>query len=141
MNSNTILTDEQALDTAFELFTELASDNLSESEMTLFNTYFNQTGFVELYDVDPALFDEIDFEADVDDEVEELLIDEKHHENHSEASQKINYDNFVEVHIGAIIPDTFAEKQVLFAKVLLSLNPTNKSSHIQWLSDLAENQQ
>lgn len=119
-----LMTDDEAMDVAFTLFNELASDNLNENEINLFNQYFNDTGFIELFDVDAESLEQIDFEL---------------HDNSVEEDDKVkSIDDFtntlVEVVIGA--RPTTLNQTLLFAKIILSLNPNNKSIHIQWMSDL-----
>ncbi|SES79483.1 DUF440 family protein [Thorsellia anophelis] len=114
------LTDEQALDIAFELFSELASDNLNPDEMSLYNTHFSSTGFIELYDFEPSTLDEI-------------ALDPNEHETTIKVDEKSG-DQFVEILIGARPSPNQAE--LLFAKIVLNLKKEDKHSHIQWMSDL-----
>lgn len=114
------LTDEQALDIAFELFTELASDNLNPQEMALYNHHFQATGFIELYDFEPAT-------------LEDIALDPSEHEN-TIMVDDVAGNQFVEVLIGAR-PNPEGEP-LLFAKIVLNLKKEDKHSHIQWMSDL-----
>ncbi|MFC0180417.1 DUF440 family protein [Thorsellia kenyensis] len=118
-----ILNDDSALDLAFELFMTLASDNLSEHEMALFNQYFNEYGFIELFDLEESTLDNLDTSMDFTSE------------NDLDTEGNVSFSSsLAEVIIGANPPNS--KHSVLFAKVILSLDSEKQFSHIQWMSDL-----
>ncbi len=95
----------QLLDTAMELFLELASDNLPADEIARFNALYNEQGLmaeVELGD---------DWEADV--------------------GFVANEEEYAEVWIGLV--NEAEEFTHLFARLLLSRSDEEKFCHIEWL--------
>ncbi|WP_167386748.1 HI1450 family dsDNA-mimic protein [Aeromonas cavernicola] len=96
---------EALLDTALELFMELASDNLPEHEITLFNDAFNSRGL--LAETEPSE----EWEADV--------------------GFAVNDADYAEVWVGLGNPQQ--EYEHLFARMLLSRRIDEKFCHIEWL--------
>lgn len=96
---------EELLDTALELFMELASDNLPEQEIVRFNQEFNDRGL--LAETDPA----DDWAADVGFEVSDA--------------------DYAEIWVG--LCNEQEEYEHLFARMLLSRRVDEKFCHIEWL--------
>jgi hypothetical protein len=96
---------EELLDTALELFMELASDNLPEQEIALFNQAFNDRGL--LAETDPA----DDWEADVGFAVSDA--------------------EYAEIWVG--LGNAEQDYEHLFARMLLSRRVDEKFCHIEWL--------
>ncbi len=96
---------EELLDTALELFMELASDNLPEQEIALFNQAFNDRGL--LAETDPA----DDWEADV--------------------GFAVSDTEYAEIWVG--LGNAEQEYEHLFARMLLSRRVDEKFCHIEWL--------
>ncbi|MBL0605629.1 YciU family protein [Aeromonas caviae] len=96
---------EELLDTALELFMELASDNLPEQEIVRFNQEFNDRGL--LAETDPA----DDWAADVGFEVSDA--------------------DYAEIWVG--LGNEQEEYEHLFARMLLSRRIDEKFCHIEWL--------
>ena len=96
---------EELLDTALELFMELASDNLPEQEIARFNQEFNDRGL--LAETDPA----DDWEADV--------------------GFAVSDTDYAEIWVG--LGNEEQEYEPLFARMLLSRRVDEKFCHIEWL--------
>ena len=96
---------EELLDTALELFMELASDNLPEQEIALFNQAFNDRGLLAETDPDD------DWEADVGFAVSDA--------------------EYAEIWVG--LGNAEQEYEHLFARMLLSRRVDEKLCHIEWL--------
>ena len=95
------------LNTALELFMELASDNLPEHEIALFNQAYNDRGL--LAEAEPG----DDWDADVGFEVTDA--------------------DYAEIWIG--LENSEQEVEHLFARMLIARAVDEKFCHIEWLPD------
>ncbi|MFG0833490.1 HI1450 family dsDNA-mimic protein [Aeromonas bivalvium] len=98
---------ETLLNTALELFMELASDNLPEHEITLFNQAFNERGL--LAETEPG----DDWDGDVGFEVTDA--------------------DYAEIWVG--LENSEQEVEHLFARMLIARAVDEKFCHIEWLPD------
>lgn len=102
------MSEEDALDAAYDIFLELAPDNLSPADILLFNLQFEESGAAEVVDISTEFWDAyINF-----------TIDE---------------NAFSEVIIGLV--DEEDNISDIFARVLISRNKENKFCHIIWKED------
>ncbi len=104
MEPNALLSVDELLDHAYEIFLELAADNLSQEQIALFNAEFEQRG--ALGDSPP----EEDWAEYLD-----VELDPARH---------------VEVCVGLL--DEQEEFDTLFARLLMSRDPEERSCQIQW---------
>lgn len=98
------------LNTGFEIFLELASDNLDEKNIALFNQQFEQNGILELYDPNEDWLDYVEGET-----LDSLI------------------NNNVEVNIGLVNNENTLS--TIFARLLLPLDHDDKTCHIIWAED------
>lgn len=99
-----LLSVDELLDHAYDIFLELAADNLSEAQIALYNAEFEQRG---------ALGDSVP-ESDWEEYIDFELDPARH----------------VEICIGLL--DEQEEFDTLFARVLMSRDPEERSCQIQW---------
>lgn len=104
MASPELMTTDALVDQAYELFLELASDNLDEQTLNLFNEQFAEHG--GLGDCDP--------ESDWEDEIQ----------------QAINPDEWIEVRVGLLNDEQ--DFSYLFARMLINKDPEIHECHILW---------
>ncbi|MFT8210084.1 MAG: HI1450 family dsDNA-mimic protein [Symbiopectobacterium sp.] len=105
MDLNNRLTEDETLEQAYDIFLELASDNLDPADIILFNLQFEEHGGAELFD--PA-----------EDWQEHVDVD-------------LNPDFFAEVVIGLAEKDGNPITDV-FARILICREKDNKMCHILW---------
>ncbi len=98
------LTDEQLLDLTYEIFLEMAPENLTEQDIVLFNTNFAEHGEIALFDTATNWEEEIG-----------VLIDP---------------NQFAEVWIG--LTDAEGKMRHLFAKCLINYDQSKPDFHIIW---------
>lgn len=106
--ANVTLSEEDALDAAYDIFLELAPDNLSPADILLFNLQFEESGAAEVVDISAEFWN--------------------HYINFT-----IDDNEFCEVIIGLV--DEQDNISDIFARVLISRNTTNKFCHIIWKED------
>ncbi|EHL9519107.1 YciU family protein [Salmonella enterica subsp. enterica serovar Typhimurium] len=105
MDLNNRLTEDETLEQAYDIFLELAADNLDPADIILFNLQFEERGGAELFDPAEDWQEHIDFD--------------------------LNPDFFAEVVIG--LADTGdGEINDIFARVLLCREKDHKLCHILW---------
>lgn len=105
MDLNNRLTEDETLEQAYDIFLELAADNLDPADIILFNLQFEERGGAELFDPAEDWQEHIDFD--------------------------LNPDFFAEVVIG--LADTEdGEINDIFARVLLCREKDHKLCHILW---------
>ncbi|WP_392565725.1 HI1450 family dsDNA-mimic protein [Utexia brackfieldae] len=106
-NTDNLMTDDEVIDTAYDIFLELALDNLDQTDAILFNLQFEEIGAAELYVPEPLFWQDHVTEIDLD-----------------------NDEEFAEVVIGL----TGESEQIndIFARILLSRDKSNKLCHILW---------
>ena len=99
------LTEDETLEQAYDIFLELAVDNLDPADVILFNLQFEERGGAELFDPAPDWEEHVDFD--------------------------LNPDFFAEVVIGLADEDG-GEINDIFARVLLCREKDHKLCHILW---------
>ena len=105
MDLDNRLTEDEALDQAYDIFLELAVDNLDPADVILCNLQFEERGAAELFDPAEDWKDHVDFD--------------------------LNPDFFVEVVIG--LTDGESEDITdVFARVLICREKDHKLCHILW---------
>ncbi|WP_127960061.1 HI1450 family dsDNA-mimic protein [Serratia microhaemolytica] len=105
MDLNNRLTDDETLEQAYDIFLELAGDNLDPADILLFNLQFEQRGGAELYDASEEWQQHVDYPVDA--------------------------DFFAEVVIGLAPNESEAINEV-FARILICRERDNKLCHILW---------
>ncbi|MFC3031899.1 HI1450 family dsDNA-mimic protein [Pseudoalteromonas fenneropenaei] len=93
---------EEITDQAYEIFLELAPDNLSEADIELFNEYREEAGFIEDSEADESWAEFVSFE--------------------------IEPEAFVQVLVGLELDG----KDMLFAKILISRDMDAPFCHLVW---------
>lgn len=101
---NNRLDEDEALDQAYDIFLELAVDNLDPADIILFNLQFEERGAAELLDPSDEWLEHVDFD--------------------------LNPDFFAEVIIG--LTNEQDEIDDIFARVLICREKNNKFCHILW---------
>ncbi|MDC0609701.1 HI1450 family dsDNA-mimic protein [Vibrio sp.] len=102
------LTYDEAIDAAYDIFLEMAPDNLEPVDVILFTAQFDDRGAAELVDIGNDWAEQTGFEVD-----QEL---------------------FAEIRIGLVNEENDVLDDI-FARMLISLDPDNKSCHILWKRD------
>ncbi|MGV3344242.1 HI1450 family dsDNA-mimic protein [Enterobacteriaceae bacterium LUAb1] len=105
MDLNNRLTDDETLEQAYDIFLELAGDNLDPADIILFNLQFEERGGAELFDPAEEWQEYVDFDLDP--------------------------DFFAEVVIGLGENDNAPITDV-FARILLCREKQHKFCHILW---------
>lgn len=95
---------DQLMDQAYELFLELAADNLDEATIALFNRDFPEHG--GLGDCEP--------EADWEEEIQ----------------AEVKPEEWLEVRVGLLNAEE--EFEYLFARMLINRDPESQECHILW---------
>ncbi|BEH72706.1 dsDNA-mimic protein [Edwardsiella tarda] len=107
MDLNNRLSEEETLDQAYDIFLELAADNLDPADVLLFNLQFEQRGAAELFDPAEDWQEHVDFD--------------------------LNPDFFAEVVIGLTNGDAESDAiEDVFARVLICREKDHKLCHILW---------
>lgn len=101
---NNRINEDEALDQAYDIFLELAPDNLDPADIILFNLQFEDNGAAELLDPSDEWLEHVDFD--------------------------LNPDYFSEVIIG--LTNEADEIDDIFARVLICREKDNKFCHIIW---------
>ncbi|SQI39921.1 dsDNA-mimic protein [Leminorella richardii] len=101
---NNRLDDDETLDQAYDIFLELAPDNLDPADVLLFNLQFEERGAAELHDPSEEWLEHVDFD--------------------------LNPDFFAEVIIG--LTNEQDEVDDIFARVLICREKSHKLCHILW---------
>lgn len=101
---NNRLTEDEALEQAYDIFLELAIDNLDPADVLLFNLQFEERGAAEVVDAANDWLEQVDFDLDP--------------------------DYFTEVVIGLINPQD--EIDDIFARLLICREKDHKFCHIFW---------
>lgn len=66
MDLNNRLTEDEALEQAYDIFLELAADNLDPADILLFNLQFEERGGAELFDPAEDWSEHVDFDLNPD---------------------------------------------------------------------------
>ncbi|TKI08148.1 HI1450 family dsDNA-mimic protein [Martelella alba] len=105
MDGEDRLTDDDIIEQAYDIFLELAPDNLDPADVLLFKFQFEQRGAAELFDPSERWRGQVDL--------------------------PVNPNDFAEVVIGLAEQDGMPVDDV-FARMLLSRDRTAKICHILW---------
>ncbi len=105
---NTLLDLDSIIDTAYDIFLEMAPDNLEAADVILFTAQFEERGAAELVETSRDWEQHVGFE--VDDET------------------------YAEVRIGLVNENDDVLDDV-FARLLISRDPEHKFCHILWKRD------
>ena len=105
MDLNNRLTEDETLEQAYDIFLELATENLDPADVLLFNLQFEERGGAELYDSAEDWNEHVDLD--------------------------LNPDFFAEVVIGLADADGEPINDV-FARVLICREKDHKFCHILW---------
>lgn len=104
LNAENDWNDDELIDNAYDIFLELASDNLDPADIILFNLQFEDRGAAELVDVATDWGSEMGIQA--------------------------SNDLYAEVVIGLVNEQD--EIDDVFARILLNRSKDMKECHIQW---------
>ncbi|MDW6003815.1 HI1450 family dsDNA-mimic protein [Vibrio mangrovi] len=99
---------DDAIDTAYDIFLEMAPDNLEPADIILFTTQFDDRGAAELVDVADDWAGQVGFDVDK--------------------------ETYAEVHIGLVNEENDTLDDI-FARMLISRDPQQKFCHIFWKRD------
>ncbi|SHF07211.1 HI1450 family dsDNA-mimic protein [Vibrio gazogenes] len=105
---NELISYDDAIDTAYDIFLEMAPDNLEPADIILFTAQFDDRGAAELVDVKDDWSDQVGFEVDK--------------------------ETYAEVNIGLVNEENDTLDDV-FARMLISRDPEHKFCHIFWKRD------
>ncbi len=99
---------DDAIEAAYDIFLEMAPDNLEPADVILFTAQFDDRGAAEVVEVGDDWEEQVGF--DVDKEI------------------------YAEVRIG-LVNEANDELDDVFARMLISLDPDNKACHMMWKRD------
>ncbi len=104
MSATELLTLDEAIDNAYDIFLELASDNLAPEDMLILGGNFEDTGAADVVEVADDWVEHVGFGVDK--------------------------DTYAEVLIGLVNEDD--ELDQIYARLLISREKDNKFCHILW---------
>lgn len=107
-NNDELMSYDDVIDTAYDIFLEMAPDNLEPADVIIFTAQFEERGAAELVETGDDWQAEVGFE--VDKEV------------------------YAEVRIG-LVNETSDELDDVFARMLVSRDPEHKFCHMFWKRD------
>ncbi len=99
---------DDAIEAAYDIFLEMAPDNLEPADVILFTAQFDDRGAAELVEVGDDWEEQVGFEVDK--------------------------ETYAEVRIG-LVNEANDELDDVFARMLISLDPDNKACHMMWKRD------
>ncbi len=99
---------DDAIEAAYDIFLEMAPDNLEPADVILFTAQFDDRGAAELVEVGDDWEEQVGFQVDK--------------------------EIYAEVRIG-LVNETNDELDDVFARMLISLDPDNKACHMMWKRD------
>ncbi|WP_319925124.1 HI1450 family dsDNA-mimic protein [Xenorhabdus littoralis] len=105
LDLNNRMTQDEALEKAYDIFLEQALSNLDPADSLLFNLQFEERGGAELLELSEVWFEHVDFD--------------------------LNPDFFSEVIIGLAESD-YAEIDDIFARILICREKSHPICHIIW---------
>lgn len=108
MDTPNLISYDDVIDAAYDIFLEMASDNLEQADVLLFTLQFDDRGAAELVETKDDWAEHVGF--DVDKEV------------------------YAEVRIG-LVNEESDELDDVFARLLVSRDPEHKFCHILWKRD------
>jgi hypothetical protein len=103
-----LLSYDETIETAYDIFLEMAADNLEPADVLIFTAQFDDRGAAELVEVADDWSSEVGFDVD-----------------------KTTY---AEIHIGLVNEESDALDDI-FARMLVSRDPSQKFCHIFWKRD------
>ena len=106
MDKDNLLDNDELIDTAYDIFLELATDNLAADDILLFNGQFEERGAADMIAVMEDWQQHVDFDLAADKE------------------------DYAEVRIGLV--NEFDELDDIYARVLISRIRDKKFCHILW---------
>jgi uncharacterized protein YciU (UPF0263 family) len=101
---------DDVIDTAYDIFLEMAPDNLEAADVIIFTAQFEERGAAELVETGDDWQKQPEIDFDIDKEV------------------------YAEVRIGLVNEDS-DELDEVFARLLISRDPEHKFCHIFWKRD------
>ncbi len=99
---------DDAIEAAYDIFLEMAPDNLEPADVILFTAQFDDRGAAELVEVGDDWEEQVGFQVDK--------------------------EIYAEVRIG-LVNEANDELDDVFARMLISLDPDNKACHMMWKRD------
>lgn len=102
----TKLNPDEAIDIAYDIFLEMAGENLDPADILLFNLQFEERGAVEMV--------------------------ETHDNWDAEIGTLIDPDAFAEVWVGLINENDEMDENEIFARFLISHHSENREYHVIW---------
>ncbi|WP_273859341.1 HI1450 family dsDNA-mimic protein [Photobacterium sp. GSS17] len=108
MDNQDLISYDDVIDTAYDIFLEMASDNLEPADVMLFTLQFDDRGAAELVETQDDWAEHVGFDVDK--------------------------DVYAEVRIGLVNEKT-DEVDDVFARLLICRDPDNKFCHILWKRD------
>ncbi|GAM62429.1 hypothetical protein JCM19232_5393 [Vibrio ishigakensis] len=103
-----LLSYDDAIDTAYDIFLEMAPDNLEAADVALFTLQFEERGAAELVETGDDWVQHVGFEVDK--------------------------ETYAEVRVGLVNEENDTLDDV-FARLLVSRDPEHKFCHILWKRD------
>jgi len=107
-NSFELMSYDDVIETAYDIFLEMAPDNLEAADVIIFTAQFEDRGAAELVETADDWTGHVGFE--------------------------VNKEVYAEVRIGLVNPDS-DELDEVFARLLISRDPEHKFCHILWKRD------
>ncbi|MCJ2375315.1 HI1450 family dsDNA-mimic protein [Vibrio sp. ZSDZ34] len=102
-----LLSFDDVIDAAYDIFLEMAPDNLEPADVIIFTAQFEERGAAELVETGADWVEHVGFEVD---------------------------ENFAEVRVGLVDEESDTLDDV-FARLLVSRDPSNKFCHVLWKRD------
>lgn len=106
--NNELMSYDDVIDTAYDIFLEMAPDNLEPADVILFTAQFEERGAAELVETGDDWSSEVGFD--------------------------VNKNTYAEVRIGLVNDESDILDDV-FARLLVSRTPEHKFCHIFWKRD------
>lgn len=103
-----LLSYDDVIDAAYDIFLEMAEDNLEPIDVILFSTQFEDRGAAEVVEIGQDWSEQVGFEID--------------------------QERYAEVRVGLVNSDN-DELDDVFARLLVSRDPEHKFCHILWKRD------
>lgn len=99
---------DDAIEAAYDIFLEMAPDNLEPVDVILFTAQFDDRGAAEVVEIGDDWVEQVGFEFDK--------------------------ETYAEVRVGLVNEDN-DELDDVFARMLISLDPDHKACHMMWKRD------
>ncbi|MCG7497124.1 HI1450 family dsDNA-mimic protein [Vibrio sp. Of7-15] len=105
---NTLISYDDVIDAAYDIFLEMAPDNLEPADVIIFTAQFDDRGAAEVVETGDDWSEQVGFNVDK--------------------------ETYAEVRIGLVDEDSDVLDDV-FARMLISRDPDNKFCHMLWKRD------